>query len=151
MEWLLRVQRFLYLTFLDKEVRGLWRYLRFRWLRFLVSAFLHLELVLMDLQWSQRDQCDFLSFMIKGMTVGVTIMHSFLIELQRSSKKDVACVHGKRNRDLLFHVLFTGFVQPFQPKRSREWLGLKSKFPNKIVTSNVSTAATINNQRTNFI
>ena len=109
---------------------------------------------LVNLQRSQMDQCDLLSLMIKGMSVGVTVMHCFLIELPWSTQKDMACIHGKdiakdlvlistngkTNCYLLLHVLL------FQPERSRKWYGLKPRFPNKSVTSNVSKTATINNK-----
>ena len=111
----------------------------------------------MNLQRSQRYQRDLLSFMIKGMSVCVSIMHGSLIKLPWSSQKDVACVHGKdiakdlilitangkRDRDFLLYVLLSSFIQPFQPERSREWSGLKSMIPNKCVNSNVSTAPTV--------
>lgn len=130
-----------------------------------VTSLLQLDLVLVNLQRSQRYQRDLLSFMIKGMSVCVAIMHDSLIKLPWSSQKDVACVHGKdiakdlvlistngkRNCELLLHILFTSFVQPFQPERSRKWFGLKPKFPDKSVSSNVSTTTTINNNRTNFV
>ena len=78
--------------------------------------------------------------MIKGVTVGVSVMYSLFIKLPLSSKQNMACVHGQnvtkdlvlissnseRDRDLFPDVLFPSVVQPFQSERSRKWFDHES-------------------------